>query len=83
MYDGRQGVNTAAIQLRNGLNSAHSKLISSVISFKECVNLLHYCRLVYKYVTFLKSMRPNEDNQIRVLSSWVLAFIDDIKGKIN
>lgn len=77
MYDGRQLANTTTIQerLRPGINSTQGKLISSVISFKECVNLLHYCRLVYKYVTLLKSMRPSEDNQVRVLSSWVLAFI--------
>lgn len=46
------------------------------MTFRECVNILHYCRLIYKYVTALKSTQPSEDNQIRVLSSWVLLLMD-------
>ena len=60
-----------------------SKIFSVSITFKECVNLLHYCRLVYKYVSSLKSTHPSEENQIRVLSTWVLLLMDEIKRKIN
>ena len=29
-------------------------LITSEISFKECVSILHYCRLIFKYLTYYK-----------------------------
>ena len=30
------------------------KILSTPITFKECVNILHYCRLVYKYIMVLR-----------------------------
>lgn len=62
---------------------AGSKIFSIPIAFKECVNILHYCRLIYKYVTSLKTIHPSEDSQIRILSTWVLLIIEEIKVKIN
>lgn len=35
-------------------NSRLPKIISFKLSFKQAVNLLHYGRLVFKYVTFLR-----------------------------
>lgn len=34
--------------------NSSSKIFSAVFTFKESVNLLHYCRLIYKYVILLK-----------------------------
>lgn len=62
---------------------AGNKIFSTSFTFKECVNLLHYCRLVYKYVVLMKETHPSEDNQIRTLAGWVLFFMDEIKNKIN
>lgn len=64
-------------------NNNLSKVFSSSMTFKECVNILHYCRLMYKYVIGLKSTQVNEENQIRILSSWVLLVMSEIKKKIS
>jgi len=29
-------------------------LITSQLNFKECVSILHYCRLIFKYLTYFK-----------------------------
>lgn len=34
-------------------------------------------------MTSLKTIHPSEDSQIRILSTWVLLIIEEIKVKIN
>lgn len=64
-------------------NSFGSKIFSANITFKECVNLLHYCRLIYKYVILLRESHPHEDGQARYLSGWLMLLMEEIKKKIN
>lgn len=59
-----------------------NKVFSANVTFKECVNFLHYCRLLFKYILLLKSSCPGEEAQIRILSSWVLLLVDELKAKI-
>jgi len=37
-------------------NSHLPKIISDRVTFKQCVNILHYCRLIFKYVMSLKDL---------------------------
>ena len=47
------------------------------------MNLLHYCRLIYKFVTFMKETYFLDENISKILSSWVLSLMVEIKGQIN
>jgi hypothetical protein len=31
-------------------------ILSASITFKECVNILHYCRLLFKHLMLMKEM---------------------------
>ncbi len=35
-------------------NSHIPKIISDRVTFKQCVNILHYCRLIFKFIMSLK-----------------------------
>lgn len=43
----------------NKINSQGSKvdaILSSAITFRECVNILHYCRLIFKHLLSMKEI---------------------------
>lgn len=47
------------------------------------MNLLHYCRLIYKYVIALRESNLYEDSQARYLSGWLMLLMEEINKKIN
>lgn len=60
-----------------------SKFFSTSITFKECVNILHYCRLIYKYIIALRDSSYSEENQIKTFTAWLLTMMDEIKAQIS
>ena len=58
-------------------------LISTTITFKECVNILHYCRLVYKYTTTLRQSSYSDENQVKTFSKWLMKILKEINEKID
>ena len=65
------------------IESSSSNFISSPITFKECVNILHYCRLLYKYIVSLRESIHNDENQVKTFTAWLLTLMEEIKNKIN
>lgn len=64
-------------------SSQSCKFFSTSITFKECVNILHYCRLIYKYIIALRDSSFSEENQIKTFTAWLLTLMDEIKAQIN
>lgn len=60
-----------------------SKIFSTMITFKECVNILHYCRLIYKFVILLRETKHHDENLGNTFSVWVLSLMNEIKARIN
>lgn len=66
-----------------------SKIISTAVTFKTCVNILHYCRLIYKYVSVVGSLRIKE---LRKLSAqdqkdksikWLAIVVKTVNIRVN
>ena len=70
------------VKIETPLESS-SKILSVAITFKECVNILHYCRLIYKYIIALRDSLYNDDNQVKTFTAWLLTLMEEIKNKIN
>lgn len=47
--------------LANTTSSKKFYLITAQINFKECVGLLHYCRLIFKYLHCFKELTTLQD----------------------
>lgn len=76
-----EGSNPTTISTNNGTPS--SKVFSTSITFKECVNILHYCRLIYKYIIAVKESSDGEENQVKTFTAWLLLLMEEIRAKIN
>ncbi len=40
----------------SGRKIMYSKVVSGDLTFKSCVNFLHYCRLIYKHIAMMKNL---------------------------
>lgn len=52
------------------------------ITFKECVSLLHFCRLLYKYLNQIKN-DTNEMSTYTIYANFLLQSLDDINATIR
>lgn len=64
-------------------SSVPSLLISTRITFKECVNLLHYCRLVYKLLVSMRSCNLQEDIHFSQMNIFLMNSLSEISEKIE
>lgn len=57
--------------------------MNSTVTFQECVQLLHYCRLVYKTVLVInKSLRALNLKIADYYTTWLLDMLDELSEKI-
>lgn len=78
-----------SIEKRDGLhlvsNNRLPKIISEKLTFKQTVNLLHYGRLIFKFLTFLKEQenwQVTYKEEIEVLTKWLFVLLDEVAQKI-
>lgn len=57
-------------------------ILSGSLSFKECVNILHYGRLIFKFLLTLKISEYSNDNELFKLSKWLMELLREISEKI-
>lgn len=50
-------------------------ILSGLISFKECVNILHYGRLIFKFLLTLKVSDYKNDNELFKLTQWLMDLL--------
>lgn len=58
-------------------------ILSGEISFKECVNILHYGRLIFKFLLTLKVSEYCNDNELFRLSKWLMELLAEINFKLE
>lgn len=58
------------------------QILSGEISFKECVNILHYGRLIFKFLLTLKVSDYSNDNELFRLSKWLMELLGEINEKL-
>jgi hypothetical protein len=58
-------------------------ILSGSLSFKECVNILHYGRLIFKFLLTLKISEYSNDNELFKLSRWLMELLGEIQQKIE
>lgn len=65
--------------------NAESKMqiLSGSLSFKECVNVLHYGRLIFKFLLTLKVSEYSNDNELFKLSKWLMELLAEISEKLD
>ncbi len=62
------------------------KILSSDVTFRACVNILHYCRLVYKYVTVMQVMKDHklgDENRKNVFVRWLAIVVKTVNTRID
>ena len=47
------------------------------------MNILHYCRLIYKYTTTLKQSPYSDENQVKTFSKWLMKILKEVNDKID
>ena len=45
------------------------------LTFKECVNVLHYGRLIFKFLVTLKITEYSNDNELFKLTKWLMELL--------
>ena len=60
-------------------------ILPGIINFKESVNTLHYCRLLYKYLTMAREVEPESKNRkyYKLLASWMFKILTEISQKVE
>lgn len=58
------------------------QILSGDLSFKECVNILHYGRLIFKFLLTLKVSEYSNDNELFRLSKWLMELLGEINTKL-
>jgi hypothetical protein len=59
------------------------RILSGELSFKECVNILHYGRLIFKFLLTLKVSDYSNDNELFRLSKWLMELLGEISEKLE
>jgi hypothetical protein len=66
------------------LRRVSGKLITTAITFQECVQLLHYFRLIYKTLIIMtKNLRNMNLKIVDTYSNWLLDILEEISDKID
>ena len=65
--------------------SVMMSVLPGIINFKESVNTLHYCRLIYKYLTMVDEQDSEGKNSrsYRVLAEWMFKILSEIAQKVE
>lgn len=58
-------------------------ILSASITFKECVNILHYCRLLFKHLILMKEMSFGDENQSSIFKKWLSAILKTLMKEIS
>jgi hypothetical protein len=58
-------------------------ILAGNLTFKECVNILHYGRLIFKFLLTLKISEYSNDNELFKLSKWLMELLGEINSKIE
>jgi hypothetical protein len=51
------------------------RILLGFISFKECVNILHYCRLIFKFLLTVKMSEYINNNELFKLTKWLMLIL--------
>jgi hypothetical protein len=60
-----------------------SILLPGILSFKEAVNCLHYCRLIYKFIMLNREVEENDRRFTSVLAGLMFKVLGEISNKID
>lgn len=60
------------------------RLLTGFIKFNEAIGLIHYCRLIYKYISELKAtgIYHEGDLNLRYYSNYLLNLMNELVNKI-
>lgn len=58
-------------------------ILSTQITFKECVNILHYCRLLFKHLVLMRDLNFGDENQNNIFKRWLSIILKTLMKAIN
>lgn len=58
-------------------------ILSSSITFRECVNILHYCRLIFKHLVSMKEISFGDENQRSIFKRWLCTVLKSLMREIE
>lgn len=58
-------------------------IISGQLNFKECVNILHYCRLLFKHLILMRDMAFGDENQRSIFKRWLSTVLKSLKREVE
>lgn len=64
-------------------NIKNDAILSAPITFKECVNILHYCRLVFKHLVLMKEINFGDESQTSIFKRWLSTILKTLMREIN
>jgi hypothetical protein len=59
------------------------QILSGTLTFKECVNILHYARLIFKFLLMLKVSVYSNNNELFKMTRWLMEVLAEISEKIE
>jgi hypothetical protein len=69
------------------LNESREKredvILSARITFKECVNILHYCRLLFKHLVLMRDLAFGDENQNSIFKRWLSIILKTLMKEID
>ena len=71
---------------KEGWKEGKDRILSSDVTFRACVNILHYCRLIYKYVTVMQVMKEHklgDENRRNLFVRWLAIVVKTVNTRID
>lgn len=56
--------------------------MTTIINFKAAVNLLHYCRGLFRCLQLMIAINEGE-NEIKYLTGWLILILEELNRKLN
>lgn len=57
-------------------------IFTTTINFKAAVNLLHYCRGLFRSVQLMIAIKEG-DSEIKYLTGWLILVLEELNRKLN
>lgn len=68
---------------RKSLEKKTDLILSAQLTFRQCVNILHYCRLLFKHLVLMSEMGFGDDNQRSIFKRWLSTILKTLKNEID
>jgi hypothetical protein len=79
----KEGYNKYTFKTNDNHLNKEDIILSAKITFKECVNILHYSRLLFKHLVLMKELNFGDLNQHNIFKRWLSTILKTLVREIR